>query len=65
MKMNYRTYGDMICFDITYRLLKKMRTAAKHLGVGFFVGQNENTGIILFGMCTITNETSDNFEACF
>jgi hypothetical protein len=40
MKKNYKIYGDMICFDITYKLLKKKRNDLKHLGIGFFVGQN-------------------------
>ena len=53
MKNSYLQYGDVICFDITYKLLKKMRYQANHVGVGFFVGQDENTRIMLFGMCTI------------
>lgn len=38
MKKTYQLYGDSICFDITYKLLKKKRGQYKHLGVGFFVG---------------------------
>lgn len=40
MKKNYIKYGDILCFDITYKLLKKKVGEAKHLGVGFFVGQD-------------------------
>lgn len=65
MKSNYKKYGDLLCFDITYKLLKKSRKQMKHLGVGFFVGQDENTRIVLFGMCTIAHETTDNFAKLF
>jgi len=53
MKRNYLSYGDNLCFDVTYKLLKKKRGEAKHLGVGFFVGQDENSRIVLFGLSTI------------
>ena len=65
MKSNYRKYGDLLCFDITYKLLKKKRKETKHLGVGFFVGQDENTRIVLFGMCTIARETTEYFMKLF
>ena len=53
MRKNYERYADLLCFDITYKLLKKKKKQVKHLGVGFFVGQDENTRITLFAMCTI------------
>ena len=65
MRQNYRCYGDLLCFDLTYKLLKKRKTDSKHLGVGFFVGQDENTRIIIFGLCTITVESSENFKTAF
>jgi hypothetical protein len=40
MKKNYIKFGDILCFDITYKLLKKKVKESKHLGVGFFVGQD-------------------------
>lgn len=58
MISNYVNYGDLFCFDITYKLLKKKKRQAKHLGVGFFVGQDENTRIIIFAMCTIATENT-------
>lgn len=61
MKNSYQRYGDVICFDITYKLLKRKIGENKHLGVGFFVGQDENTRITLYGMSVIENETSENF----
>lgn len=65
MQTNYLKYGDLICFDVTYKLLKKKKKQAKHLGVGFFVGQDENTRIVLFAMNTIADETSVNFLKLF
>lgn len=40
MKKNYLKYGDTICFDITYKLLMRKKEESKHLGVGFFIGQD-------------------------
>lgn len=37
MRKNYVTYGDLISFDITYKLVKRSKKI-KHLGVGFIVG---------------------------
>ena len=65
MKTGYKKYGDLMCFDITYKLLKKKKKQLKHLGVGFFVGQDENTRIVLFAMCTIANECSEDFKQLF
>lgn len=62
MKKNYERYADLMCFDITYKLLKKKKKQLKHLGVGFFVGQDENTRITLFAMCTIATENTENFK---
>jgi hypothetical protein len=65
MKKNYAKYGDNLAFDITYKLLMRRKEDIKHIGVGFFVGQDENTRITLFGLCTIRSETSENFMRLF
>ena len=65
MRKNYEKYGDLVCFDITYKLLHRRKDHSKHLGVGFFVGQDENFRIVLFGMCTIVKESSENFKKLF
>ena len=54
MKKNYLKYGDVLCFDLTYKLLKKKRKSDRNIGIGFFVGQDENLRIVLFGFCIIT-----------
>ena len=51
-------YGDNVCFDITYKLLKKKFLEERHLGVGFFVGQDENSRIVIFAVCTVSHETT-------
>ena len=65
MKKNYARYGDILCFDVTYKLLKKKKGEVKHLGVGFFVGQDENSRIVLFAVSTIKHEPSENFCLLF
>jgi hypothetical protein len=40
MKKNYWKYGDNLAFDITYKLLMRRKEDTKHIGVGFFVGQD-------------------------
>lgn len=65
MRKNYVKFGDNLSFDITYKLLKKKVTEPKHLGVGFFVGQDENSRIVVFAVSTIQHETSENFQKLF
>ena len=65
MKNNYILYGDVLCFDITYKLLKKRKRTDKHIGIGFFVGQDENFRIVLFGLCMIRSETTSSFKELF
>lgn len=65
MKKNYTKFGDIVCFDITYKLIKKKVGQAKHLGVGFFVGQDQNSRIVIFSVSTIRNQTSECFQILF
>jgi hypothetical protein len=65
MKKNYIKFGDILCFDVTYKLLKKKVSEPKHLGVGFFVGTDENSRIVIFAVSTIRHETADNFQILF
>jgi hypothetical protein len=65
MKKNYERYGDMLCFDITYKLLMRKKEEFRHTGMGFFIGSDENSRILLYGMAVITQETSDNFYILF
>lgn len=53
MKKSYLRFGDILCFDITYKLIKKKVGEARHAGVGFFVGHDGNSRIVLFGVSTI------------
>lgn len=55
MSKNYQRYGDMLCFDITYKLLMRKKEEVRHTGIGFFVGQDENVRIVLFGVAVIQN----------
>lgn len=55
MKKNYLYYGDSLCFDITYKLIMRKKEERRAVGVGFFIGQDENSRIILFGLATIRN----------
>jgi hypothetical protein len=65
MKKNYEKYGDILCFDITYKLLMRRKEEFRHTGMGFFIGSDENSRILLYGMAVITQETSDNFYILF
>lgn len=53
MKKNYEKYGDVLCFDITYKLLMRKKDEDKHHGLGFFVGMDENSRIVLFGVSVL------------
>lgn len=65
MKKNYQKYGDNLAFDITYKLLMRKKDDERYVGVGFFVGQDENIRITLFGLCTIRSENTENFMKLF
>lgn len=65
MKKSYERLGDILCFDITYKLIKKKVGEARHAGVGFFVGHDGNSRIVLYGVSTIDKETSENFQILF
>ena len=41
MKKNYERYGDILCFDITYKLLMRKKEEVRHTGIGFFIGMDE------------------------
>lgn len=65
MKENYIRFGDMLCFDLTYKLLKKKINVDKHIGVGFFVGMDTNLRIVLFGVAVLRKEDSLSFAFLF
>ncbi len=65
MKKNYERYGDILCFDITYKLLMRKKDEVKHTGIGFFIGMDENSRILLYGVAVIQHESSDHFYMLF
>ncbi len=56
MKNNYRLFGDVLTFDITYRMLKKKNPFGNYYGLGFFFGQDTNSRLVLFGICLLAKD---------
>ncbi|XP_027093748.1 protein FAR1-RELATED SEQUENCE 5-like [Coffea arabica] len=59
MKANYANFGDVICFDTTYRKNKEGRPIA------LFVGVNHHKQTTIFGAALLYDETSMTFEWLF
>lgn len=52
MKKWCSLYGEVICFDLTYNLLR-LKTKKKW-GIGLFCGFDSNLRIILFGIAIMS-----------
>ena len=59
MKLDYEYFGDVVCFDTTYKKNKEGRPFA------LFVGVNHHKQTIIFGVALLYNETSETFMWLF
>ncbi|XP_010279169.1 PREDICTED: protein FAR1-RELATED SEQUENCE 5-like [Nelumbo nucifera] len=59
MIVDYAYFGDVVCFDTTYRINKKNRPFA------IFVGVNNYRQTIIFGAALLYDESIDTFEWLF
>ncbi|XP_071924677.1 protein FAR1-RELATED SEQUENCE 5-like [Coffea arabica] len=59
MKVDYANFGDVICFDTTYRKNKEGRP------IVLFVGVNHHKQTTIFGVALLCDETSMTFEWLF
>lgn len=56
MRAAYSLFGDVLCLDVTYNLLKQRTSERKRQwGVGVFVGMGKNMELVIFGWCLISN----------
>jgi hypothetical protein len=61
-----RRWGDMVCFDLTYNLVKeRSQKANNQWGLGMFTGMGHNKEIILMGVCFMACETTESFTFIF
>ena len=58
-RMQYKSFGDAITFDTTYR------TNQYQMPFGIFVGVNNHFQSVLFGGVLLTNETRETFQWVF
>ena len=61
MKNNYRLFGDVLTFDITYKMLKKKNPFGNYYGLGFFFGQDTNSRLVLFAICLFAKDQIEYF----
>lgn len=59
MKLDYEAFGDVVCFDTTYRKNIEGRPFA------LFVGVNHHKQTTIFGAALLYDETSDTFSWLF
>ncbi|XP_022739363.1 protein FAR1-RELATED SEQUENCE 7-like isoform X2 [Durio zibethinus] len=59
MVMDYSDFGDVLCFDTTYRLHKDCRLFSP------FVGVNHHKQMVIFGAALLYDETVDSFKWLF
>lgn len=59
MVVDYAYFGDVVCFDSTYRTNKNLRPFAP------FVGFNHHRESVLFGAALLYDETPESFKWLF
>ncbi|KAL4332079.1 hypothetical protein GQ457_15G027670 [Hibiscus cannabinus] len=59
MKLDYESFGDVVCFDTTYRKNKEGRPFA------LFVGVNHHKQSVIFGAALLYDETCNSFMWLF
>ncbi|WCJ38214.1 FAR1-related sequence 5 [Euphorbia peplus] len=59
MKVDYDYFGDVVCFDTTYRKNKEGRPFA------MFVGVNNHKQTLIFGAALLYDETAETFKWLF
>ncbi|XP_052196221.1 protein FAR1-RELATED SEQUENCE 5-like [Diospyros lotus] len=59
MLVDYGDFGDVVCFDTTYRLSKDCRPFAP------FIGVNHHKQMVIFGAALLYDETFESFKWLF
>ena len=59
MKLDYEYFGDVVCFDTTYKKIKEGRPFA------LFVGVNHHKQTIMFSAALLYDETFETFMWLF
>lgn len=59
MRTAYYHFGDIVCFDTTYKINKDARPFS------MFVGDNHHKQTTIFGVALLYDETAETFEWLF
>ena len=62
MKLDYEYFGDVMCFDTTYKKKKEKKEGRLF---ALFVGVNHHKQIIIFGAALLYDKTSETFMWLF
>lgn len=65
MKKNFKSYGDILSFDITYKLIKNTTSDDKRYRLGVFCVTDTNLRILLAGLAIICDETVNTMYKIF
>lgn len=61
----YQRFGDVVCFDLTYNLLRDRSKTGKQWGLGVFTGMGCNMELVIFGYCLTCSESAKTFMMIF
>lgn len=63
---NNRKWGDMVCFDLTYNIIReRSMKCSNQWALGMFTGMGPNKQIVLLGVCMMNSETTEAFTFVF
>ena len=65
MKKNFDSFGQVVCYDLTYNLIQEIGPSNRQYAVGVFSGVNCFNKIIPFGITITCVETADSFYSIF
>jgi hypothetical protein len=65
MKKNFREYGDILSFDITYKMLKNTTNENQRYRLGVFCVTDTNIRILLAGIAILCDETTATMAKVF
>ena len=61
MRYNFKAYGEVLMFDLTFNLVKNMHESKKKWKVGFFVGVSSSKHIVLLGLILTLEKTKNTY----
>jgi len=65
MKKNYQLYGEVINFDTTYRMIKRLSPYGEKYAVSYFFAQDTDLRFVMTGVCFYVKDQKMLLKSCF